>query len=542
MFSIISRPFRFSQTLLLFVAAVVCSSIAVTGVYGQTKSAAEGDLFHNEDCTNFFYYKKFSDGNAAATIERFVDVMADAGVTTYLCNTNARRTNYDSSVWNSFWEGYDPDGPDDQPFLRSIEKESVGKYRQLVGNMLALHEQGIDFPSAVIKRCRERAISPWITLRMNDCHLNTQLNHPFHGDFWRNKPQFIRKNATGYFANCLDYAHPEVRDYFMALIVETLDRFDIDGLELDFMREPYLFSVGEEKEGERLLTAWIGQVRKKIDAAAIKRGHPIRFGVRVPSHPDTAKRLGMDSIAWAKSGWIDVLVPTPRWATLEFDMPLVEWRAALEGTKTKLLGGLEVRYQPCYTAAAATVTSEMATAAAVSVLSRGADAVYLFNYFQDGHPAWNPDVFQTTLRAMKSLDVLLEKPRRYCVSYRDIIGPGEAYHPPLPKSGNEIHFSLSTGPISNHRISRDEVVCELLIGLPIARETPLPAPSIEINGKSCKLLSDTTPDKPAKNAERTITYLVSSEALKPSGFQEVKISAKDSVPITIQRVEMLIEN
>ena len=41
----------------------------------------------------------------------------------------------------------------------------------------------------------------------------------------------------------------EVRDYYKALIVESLDRYDIDGLELDFMREPYLFSAGKETEG-----------------------------------------------------------------------------------------------------------------------------------------------------------------------------------------------------------------------------------------------------------------------------------------------------
>ena len=63
-------------------------------------------------------------------------------------------------------------------------------------------------------------------------------------------------------------------------------------------------------------------VRKLVADAAAKRGHPIRLGVRVPSRPEVAAGLGLDAVAWAKEGLIDLLVVTPRWATLEFDMPI----------------------------------------------------------------------------------------------------------------------------------------------------------------------------------------------------------------------------
>ncbi len=51
--------------------------------------------------------------------------MAGAGVTVFLCNTNARRTNYRSRVWESYWDGYDPAGPDDQPFLAPMPRSDV---------------------------------------------------------------------------------------------------------------------------------------------------------------------------------------------------------------------------------------------------------------------------------------------------------------------------------------------------------------------------------------------------------------------------------
>ena len=274
-----------------------------------------GQLYHNEDCTNFFWFNDNPEGKAGEIVDRYVDVIADAGVTVLLCNTNARRTNYQSRVWEAFWDGYDPAGPDDQPFLAPMRRDAVAAYRRGIGNMLAVHRQGIDYPARMAQRCRQRGISPWISLRMNDCHENDIADHPFHGSFWKKNPQFQRKNCPGYFATCLDYAHPEVRDLYKALIVETLDRYDIDGLELDFMREPYLFSAGKEAEGAPILTAWMREIRKLTDAAAARRGHPVRLGVRVPSRPETAQAMGLDAIDWAKEGLIDVLVATPRWAT-----------------------------------------------------------------------------------------------------------------------------------------------------------------------------------------------------------------------------------
>ena len=87
----------------------------------------------------------------------------------------------------------------------------------------------------------------------------------------------------------------------------------------------------------------------------------------------------------------------------------------------------------------------------MAVLSRGADAVYLFNYFQNGHPSWTPDVYRETLRSMRSLDSLLRLPRSVGITYRDITGPGEAYQPPLPASGKELAFRMRPGPIPEGR-------------------------------------------------------------------------------------------
>jgi hypothetical protein len=45
-------------------------------------------LYHNEDCTNFFWCRSIPQGKAGELIDRYIDVMADAGVTVFLCNSN----------------------------------------------------------------------------------------------------------------------------------------------------------------------------------------------------------------------------------------------------------------------------------------------------------------------------------------------------------------------------------------------------------------------------------------------------------------------
>ncbi len=499
----------------------------------------EKQLYYNQDCTDFFWTRDVPPGQAGEAIDRYVDEIANAGVTVFLCNSNARRTNYRSRVWDAFWDGYAPDGPDDQPFLSSIPKGEIPAYRKGIGNMLKVHQQGVDYPGRVIQRCRFRNISPWISLRMNDCHYNDIPNHPFHGGFWRDNPQLQRKNSPGYFATCLDYALPEVREFYLALVQETLDRYDLDGLELDFMREPYLFSAKEEAPGTVILTEWLRQVRQRVQAAAAKRGHPIRLGVRVPSRPETAKAMGLDAVSWANEGLVDLLVVTPRWATLEYDLPIAQWRQLLGKANVTLVGGLEILYRPVPSGSPSQVSPELALGAATLVLSEGADAVYLFNYFP---PTFSPSVYQSMLRSMTSLDFLSKLPRRVGITYRDITGPGESYKAPLPAIGQKIVLSMKLGPAPAKGWIYDLII-RLASPAPDASSTEKPAvptpensPSAFVNGVRCDFVNAAATNR----VFTELTYRIPAQALQTTQAHELKLVSANEKPMNIQAAEVFL--
>jgi hypothetical protein len=246
--------------------------------------------------------------------------------------------------------------------------------------------------------------------------------------------------------------------------------------------------------------------------------------------------LGLDAVAWAKAGLIDVLVPTPRWQTLEFDIPIQQWRKELGSAKTKLLGGVEERYQPCWRVEASHVTPELATGAATMVLAQGADAVYHYNYHWNGlygnQPwpwAWGPAVFKKTLRAMGSLDSLLAMPRSVAVTFRDITAPGEQYRPPLPASGHEINCHFEIGPITEM-----SGACRLLVGFEIDTVRLFVVPAITVNGVPCRLLDDNA----AEEGIRIVSFSVPKEALAKDAAQQIKVRGKGDDSVTILRLEM----
>jgi hypothetical protein len=485
-------------------------------------------VLHNEDCTNFFYFSEFTpQTDTGPAIDRYVDVLAEAGISALLCNTNARRTNYRSRVWQAFWDGLDPEGADDQPFLKPVPRERVERYRKLIENMRIMSAQGIDYPARMAARCRAWGIAPWISLRMNDVHENAIPDHPFHGRLWREHPEWWRRNDPGYFARGLDYAHREVRDYYRALIVETIQRYDIDGLELDFMREPYLFSRGAEQAGRPLLTAWLAEIRGLVNAIARQRARPIRLGVRVPSQPETALALGLDAPAWAQAGLVDLVTVAPRWRTLQFDLPLVRWRELLAAPAVSLAGGLDVNLSSHPGVPAKPVTPEHAQGAAAAVLGQGADAVYLFNYFQNGHPGWPRATYVKTLKCLGACQTLATVSRWHAVTFRDVLAPGESYHAPLPAEGRQLSFEIRNGlaPAAGARIS-------VVLGVATnASDKPL-LPQVTANGQACRLADR----QRGNNGAEQLVFAAPSAAWQAQTSGTITVAADQ--PLRVTQVEL----
>jgi len=486
----------------------------------------KGPIF-NQDSTEFFYTHT-ADQMAGEAVDAWVDSLADAGVGTLLSNVNAMRANYASKVWEPDWFGYDPQGPDDQPVLRHQPENGVAGSRRRLDSAKKLADMGINFHERAFVRCRKHGIGCWTSVRMNDIHDCDQEDSPLLSTFYKQQraegKTRVPYRFTGWPDRALDWARPEVRDHYLKFIREQLAIFDLDGIELDWMRFGYHFQIGRELEGGKILTDWIAGVKRDCEQAAKRLKHPVKLGVRVPSTPETARNLGLDGAAWARAGLVDVLVPTPFWATNEFNMPLATWRQLLHGTKCVLAGGLEIRYEPYPGGPAIMMTPELAAGAAMAVLAGGADCVYLFNYFADMHLGgqWTKQQYDTTLKAMQSLAALDKLPRRHGVTFRDTRAPGEPSDTPLPASGGICSFRVQTGPKPTGR--KVEALIEL--------ESPdTSAPELRVNSVVCPA--------PKKEGKAAFVYPVPAEALTDEAHV-IEATAQGGQAMKIVRVEFAV--
>ncbi len=409
-----------------------------------------GGLCLNEDDSHYFSTRAGKELDAEK-VASWVDQYAGTQVRELMLCPNAMRASYGSKVWDPIWHNYDPSGPDGQPLLASTAPAGRAGVRGWIHTAWKLDQAGIDPYALWIARARKHGISPWLSMRMNDIHNVDDERSFIHSEFWRQHPEYRRVpyRFMEWADRAFDYGRAEVREYHMSLIRELVERYDFDGLELDWMRFGFHFRPGHEAEGAELLTQFTAEVRRLLTKWQRKRGHRIRLGARVPSRPQTALGLGMDAVTWARQGLVDMLVVTPFWATAETDIPIETWKGLLHDTRVTLAAGLEVLVRPHPGAAASPNSLQTVRGAASAMLDRGADRVYLFNYMDSDTAMEGLDDYPTLLRECGSLGTLAGKARRHVVTYADTWAPGEPRAQALPSqpgAGQWVAFRVATGP------------------------------------------------------------------------------------------------
>ncbi len=383
-------------------------------------------LILNEDDSHFFG-SRAADDMTLSGLQAFVDQYANSAVPQLVLCPNAMKASYRSHARDAIWEM----GPGQKPPVEEFAKKWVANAR-------LLDQRGLDPYAVWIARCRQKRISPWLSMRMNDVHNADDLDNYIHSSFWREHPQYWRvPGGKGWTDRALDFVIPAVREHAMAFLRELLERYDPDGIELDWMRFGYHFHPGKEAEGTALLNQFMRQARQLARTWSKRRGHPIQLSARVPTLPDAARGLGMDGVTWAREGSVDMLIPTPFWATTDFDIPVESWREQLgfAGQKVLLAPGAEIllRAYPAATPIEEDLTSTRGFAAAC--LHRGADRIYLFNYMDPAPMAGGPAGYRTLLREGLNLETVLRRPRRHVVTYRDTVAPGMSAGVVLPIKG-----------------------------------------------------------------------------------------------------------
>ena len=210
------------------------------------------------------------------------------------------------------------------------------------------------------------------SFRMNDAHDSPQgwNSRDQYSQFKRSHPELLLGDSVHpAFSTGYDFAFPESRQNKFKVIEEVVLDYDVDGIELDFLRHPAYFKPEEAFRNRHLITGLVRRIRTLLDEVGHTRGKPIRLAVRVPSALAIGLSLGFDVPTWIAEGWLDIVTAgTPRGH--ELDLSMTEYVQAIRGTGLTLLGQIGL-YHPL----------EQTRGTALNYWKQGANGIYLFNWY-----------------------------------------------------------------------------------------------------------------------------------------------------------------
>lgn len=234
-------------------------------------------------------------------------------------------------------------------------------------------------------------------------------------------------------------------------MAELLERYDPDGLELDWARFGYHLTPGREGEEGEFLAEVMRRARARIRAWPKNGEHPILLGIRVRAHADAAAGLGTDAVRRAHEGLVGMIVPCPFWTASGFDIPIEFWHERLVPAlrRVAVVPGIEHNARPFPGAEA--VANDLGTLRgfAASAYYRGADSLYLFNWMNSQTRPVTAGQYGQLLREGLSNEAIRRAPRRHPVGYRDTVPPGFPNGAQLPAdalAGRECRIPIGPAP------------------------------------------------------------------------------------------------
>lgn len=361
----------------------------------------------------------------------FVQELANRSVDTFaLCPTCLGRKLWDSREDHHWTEEAPYIQPPPNRYLWEWDDKAYFRIRDYMlsgGNPI----------QEIYDEVRRIGMSFFFSYRMNDCHYLEKTESHIHDTFWKTHPELRIKDYGGEHPNMhsrlanllLNYMLPEVRQHYLDILTELVESYDVDGLELDFMRKPCLVPYPQREEGRGIITGFVADVRKMLDHFGAQRGKHIKLAVRVPHSVQACWDVAMDVKTWDEMGLTDIFNISTSYIHNMFALDVPGFKKTVKNAK--VLG--EMHYSMAYAKRwpnygrkfIRNTTKEMYETTAYYLQSQGADGVTLFNYsgtrqheFMDprgiAYPGEEPQL--DALDHLSDMDYLETCPKHYFVN------------------------------------------------------------------------------------------------------------------------------
>jgi hypothetical protein len=249
---------------------------------------------------------------------------------------------------------------------------------------------GGDYLKVFIDECHRRGVAALVSYRLNDAHLLERSDQGAQPEdvetvsrFYVEHPELrLEPKATRYGVGLHNWLRPAARAYKLALITELLENYDLEGIELDFLRFPHFFPPDTPMPKRiGVMTEFIARVRSVLDRT-VRNGQRRWLGVRVAENSTGWRDTGFDAAAYRTAG-VDYFNLSSSYYTSQ-QTSLAEVRQSVPGATIFLEETHSPEGWPLIAAYDGSDfrrnTVEMLESTARLAYQRGADGISLFNF------------------------------------------------------------------------------------------------------------------------------------------------------------------
>lgn len=307
-----------------------------------------------------------------------------------------------------------------------IDESSPAFAQNVKASVAALRDSGHSTAGLALEHCHKNGIEFFLSLRMNDIH--DSFLAFMRSRFKRDNPHYL------FGPKSLNYEIPAVRDYMFRIVESFCTNYDIDGIELDWWRDPRAFPPSWEGKP---LEPWhveamnnlVRRIRYMTERVGEDRGRPILLAVRTPASVERALFVGFDLKTWFKEDLVDILAIGGGYAPV-----------AINSTVREIVDFAQPFGVPVYPVVSASglnpgskfgagidfKTLEIWRGAAMNIWQSGGSGVYTFNFCPRHETLVPEDVeLYPLFDQMGSPETLKGLDKIYCID-RMII---EQFHP-----------------------------------------------------------------------------------------------------------------
>ena len=242
--------------------------------------------------------------------------------------------------------------------------------------LLRWRAEGVDIAQRLVEESHRRQLEAFWEHRLNGADREADVSTPARHPVKEKHPEWLLAGSW-WKPGLWNFAVPEVRQFKVAMLREVAQRYDLDGMNLDFGRHPPFLPAGRQWEHRHALTDFVRQVRLMLQDVAQRRGRPFLLSVRVADTIPGCHFDGMDIERWVRQNLVDMIVI----GTRSIEVDLCGFQRITAGTHVKLYPCIDQHHSP--DGYHAVTTPQFLRGLAANWWHQGADGIATFNFWNE---------------------------------------------------------------------------------------------------------------------------------------------------------------